>query len=226
MARGNDPTEEEFMRNEITTLKASLSTETDRCAQLSAEILRLHVALGRASSTLNETSVMCSTVNQIKRERDLFKKQLDDQLQFRRAPLEAQLADANRILFEQRLQFRSIVDVLASQRDWVREWALQCQENMRLQDVLAKRDAGTEVSELQRRLLESNTKLAEVAIEIKHRDASIAVSESKARFLELENNRLKAESNLLKEQNKRMWKRLAGGGKAVAKSARVGDGCD
>jgi len=171
--------------------------------------------------------VMCGNADQLKCERDMFKKQLEDQLQFRRAPLEAQLAEANRVLFEQRLQFRSIVDVLASQRDWVCEWAVQCQENLRLQDLLAKREAGTEAAELRRHLLETHAKFAELTVSLKHRDAAVAVFESKARSLTLDNNRLTAECNLLKEQNRRLWKRVSGGKTAVREVKKtVANGCD
>ena len=226
MASGLTPTEEELLRNEIASLKTSLATETERCEQLTDEITRLRGALGRASSSLNETSVLCSNMNQLKNERDMLKKQLDDQIKYKREPLEAQLADANRVLFEQRLQFRSIVDVLASQRDWVREWAVQCQENLRLQDLLSKREAGTEVEELRKHLLETHAKLTEAIMSIKHRDASAAVHESRARSLALDNNRLTAECNLLREQNRRLWRRATGGGgKAVASAAREKTPC-
>jgi hypothetical protein len=211
MASGLNPTEEELLHNEIESLKASLASETERCAQLAAEVGRLHAALNQASIALNESSVMCSNVNQIKGERDLLKRKLDDHLKFRSAPLEAQVAEANRLLLEQRLQFRSIVDVLASQRDWVREWAVQCQENLRLQDLLAKREAGTEVEGLRRHLLETHARFVELTMTLKQCEATSVVFESKSRSLALENERLAGETALLKEQNKRLWKRVGEG---------------
>ncbi len=207
MSSGLLPTDEELLRNEVDSLKVSLAAEMERSAQLAAENAQLHGALGQASATLNETSMLCSSASQIRQERDMFKRQLDEQLQFKRAPLEAQLVTANRVLFEQRLQFRSIVDVLASQRDWVREWAVQCQENLRLQDLLSKREAGTEVVEMRGQLMDSRAKLAELTMSFRQREVASTVFESKARSLALENERLVAESNLLKEQNRRLWKR-------------------
>ena len=208
MASGSNPTEEELLQMEIYSLKASLASETERCAQLAAEVGRLHAALNQASIALNESSVMCSNVNQIKGERDLLKRKLDDHLKFRSAPLEAQVAEANRLLLEQRLQFRSIVDVLAAQRDWVREWAIQCQENLRLQEMIERRGAGTEVVEMKRVLLETQVKFEELVMTSTQREAVIAVHESKARSLGLENKRLTDEVAFQKEQIKRLWTRL------------------
>ena len=143
-----DTVDADQLRLEVETLRVSLAAETDRCAQMGAEVARLHAAL-------HEASLACGSVHQLRTERDAYKQQLDDYIHFKRAPLEAQLQEANRVVFEQRLQFRSIVDVLAAQRDWVREWALQCQENLRLKERLEQREAGTEVSELRKVLLES-----------------------------------------------------------------------
>ena len=172
--------------------------ESGRCALLGAEIARLHELLRGANASLK----------QARSERDMYKAQLDDQLTFRRGPLEAQLNEAKRALFEQRLQFRSIVDILAVQRDWVREWAIQCQENARLRDQLAAREGGTEAEGLRRELLDAHVKLAEVSLSIKQREAVVAVHESKVRSFKLEVERLLSSNDLLKEQVKRLWKRL------------------
>jgi hypothetical protein len=194
-----DSLDTDLFRQELEALHAaSLSPETDRCALMGAEIARLHASLREASSM----------AQQLRGERDTFKKKLDDQLTFRRGPLEAQLNEAKRALFEQRLQFRSIVDILAAQRDWVREWAIQCQENARLRDQLTAREAGTEVSGLRRELLDAHAKLAEVSLSIKQREAVVAVHESKVRSFKLENERLLASNDLLKEQVRRLWSRL------------------
>jgi hypothetical protein len=205
--------DEERLMGEVESLKASLATEVERVAQLASENVRMRVALGQASVSLKETGVLCSRADQIRQERDMLKRQLDDQLQFRRAPLEAQLANANRILFEQRLQFRGIVDALASQRNWVREWAVQCKENQRLHDLLSKREAGTEVVELRDQLLDTSAKMAGLMLSFRQREVAYTVLESNARALALENERLVAESRLLSEQNKRLW------GRAESKSA-------
>ena len=209
--------DEERLMGEVESLKASLATEVERVAQLASENVRMRVALGQASVSLKETGVLCSRADQIRQERDMLKRQLDDQLQFRRAPLEAQLANANRILFEQRLQFRGIVDALASQRNWVREWAVQCKENQRLHDLLSKREAGTEVVEMRGQLLDARAKMAELMVSFRQREVASAVHESKVRSLTLDNERLVAESNLLKEQNRRLWRRV--GLKKPSKSA-------
>jgi chromosome segregation ATPase len=194
-----DSLDTELFRRELDALHAaSLPPEPDRYAQMGAEIARLHASLREAGAT----------VQRLREERDVFKKQLDDQLMFRRGPLEAQLDEAKRALFEQRLQFRSIVDVLAAQRDWVREWAIQCQENARLRDQLTARDEGTEANGLRRELLDAHAKLAEVSLGIKQGEAVVAVHESKMRSFRLENERLVARNNLLQEQVRRLWNRL------------------
>ena len=213
MASWLNLTEEELMRHEVGSLRTSLSGETDRCAMLSAEVERLHTALSQASVSLHDTNVM--GMAQFRNERDALKTQLEDHIKFKYNPLEAQMVEANRVLFEQRLQFRSLVDILALQRDWVREWALQCQENLRLQDLLAKRDAGTEVVELRRHLMETHAKFEELTMTLRQREAASAVIESKSRSLALENERLVNGVNHLRAQNKCLWKRLSlvdGGG--------------
>jgi hypothetical protein len=193
--------DEDQLRLEVETLRTSLAAESERCAQLGVEVARLH-------ASLHEASLACGSVHQMRVERDLYKQQLDDQLKFKRGPLEARLLEANRVMFEQRLQFRSIVDVLAAQRDWVREWAIQCQENMRLREALERREAGTEVSELRRVLLETQSKCAELVMASRQRDTVLAVHDSNARSLALENQRLTLDNELLKEQAKRMWRKL------------------
>jgi hypothetical protein len=218
------PTDDELrLHTEIESLKESLAAETERTMQLAAEVGRLHGALCRASATLNENSSMCSRVYQIQKDRDVFKKRLEDHLKFKHVPLEAQLAEANRVLFEQRIQFRSIVDVLASQRDWVREWAAQCQENLRLQDLLSKREAGVEVVDLRKQLLEMQSKLAELTVSFHQREVAAAVFESNARTLMLEKERVVTEFELLKEQNRRLWARISSTGGVEQASPAVQD---
>jgi hypothetical protein len=189
------------LRLEVENLRASLVAESDRCSQLGAEVARLH-------ASLHEASLACGSVHQMRVERDAYKQQLDDQLKFKRGPLEARLTEANRVLFEQRLQLRSIVDVLAIQKDWVREWAVQYQENMRLRTMLEQREAGVEVNELRKTLLDTQAKYAELAMSSRQREAIVAVHESKARSLVLDNQRLVEENALHKEQIKRLWRRM------------------
>ena len=208
MSECMNPTEEELLRNEVESLKALLSVETERNSILVAEITRLHEAQHQT----------IQSVQQLRNERDAFRKQLEDQLNFRRAPLEAQLTEANRVLAEQRLQFRSMVDVMTAQRDWVREWAVQCQENMRLQDVLAKREAGTEVEELRTLLLDMHARCAELTLALKQKDAVVAVAESKTRSLALQKEKIVAENRSLKEKNGRLWMRIEKN--AVQKNAK------
>jgi len=203
------------LRREVDSLRSSLSAETERGVQKGGEIARL-------STRLYEVTAMCSD---LLAQRNMFKQQFDDQLKFKRGPLEAQLIEANRALCEQRLQFRRIVDALAVQRDWVREWALQAQENQRLRDVLTRieaggemtelrlrevlthhREAGTEVTELRRALLEAQAKYAEQTLGLQQRDVASAIQDSKARSLALKIDRLTANNTLLQEQVKRLWK--------------------
>jgi uncharacterized glyoxalase superfamily protein PhnB len=206
--------DEDQLRHEVESLRASLSAETERGVQMGGEIARLNALLCEANATSSDLLT----------QRNMFKQQLEDQLKFKRGPLEAQLVDANRALFEQRLQFRSLVDAVAVQRDWVREWALQAQENQRLQDALAHREAGTEVTELRRALLEAQAKYAEQTLGLQQRNAASAVQDSKARSLALEVDRLTANNKLLQEQVKRLWRRLAdkgeGSSTAAAKAER------
>jgi hypothetical protein len=201
MASGLHPTEEELLHHEMNSLKSSLAAETERVAHMGAEIARLHVVL-------NETSLACSGMHQVCLERDELQKQVTDHLTFKREPLEAQLADANRALFEQRVQLRSIVDAMAMQRDWMREWAVQCQENMRLRDRLAHREAGTEVEELRRQMLDMHAKFADLHMSFKQRGVTVALLESKHQSVVLENNRLTSDVALHKEQLRRLWKRV------------------
>lgn len=207
----SDTADVDQLRIEADSLRASLSAESERVAQMGGEIARL-------GALLHEASVSAAAVCV---ERDTFKQQLDDQLKFKRGPLEAQLLDANRALYEQRLQFRSIVDAVAVQRDWLREWALQAQENQRLRDILAHREAGTEVAELRRALLDAQTKFAEQTLGNQQRDATAAVQESRARALGLEVDRLTANNTLLQEQVKRLWKRVF----ATDRVRDAGDSC-
>jgi len=191
--------DEDQLRHEVDSLQSSLSAETERGVQMGGEIARLN-------ARLHEVNAMCSD---LLAQRNMFKQQLDDQIKFKRGPLEAQLVEASRALFEQRLQFRSIVDAVAVQRDWVREWALQAQENQRLRDLITHREAGTEVTELRRALLEAQAKYAEQTLRLQQRDVASAVQDSKARSLVLEVDRLTANNKLLQEQVKRLWKRVA-----------------
>ena len=193
-----DITNEALLRHEVESLKAMLSFETERSAHLTAEVARLHEALNQASLALNEASAMHRAAQQVKVERDLLQTQL-----------ETQLVEVNRVLYEQRIQFRAIVDVLASQRDWVREWAMKCQENERLQDLLSRREAGTEAADLRRHLQEARTKLAELSVSFKQREVISAVFDTKVRSLRLENERLTADNTRLKEQTRRFWKRMS-----------------
>jgi hypothetical protein len=191
--------DEDQLRHEVDSLQSSLSAETERGVQMGGEIARLN-------ARLHEVNAMCSD---LLAQRNMFKQQLDDQIKFKRGPLEAQLVEASRALFEQRLQFRSIVDAVAVQRDWVREWALQAQENQRLRDLITYREAGTEATELRRALLEAQAKYAEQTLGLQQRDVASAVQDSKARSLAIEVDRLTANNKLLQEQVKRLWKRVA-----------------
>ena len=190
--------DEDQLRHEVVTLRCLLATESERSTQLSAEVIRLHASLHEA----------CVCLGDVKMERDAFRRQFEDHHRFNRGPLEARLLEANQVLFEQRLQFRSIVDVLASQRDWVREWAIKCQENLRLQERIERREAGTEVVEMKRVLLETRVKYEELVMTSTQRVAVMAVHESKVRSLGLENKRLTDEVAVQKEQIKRLWMRL------------------
>jgi len=190
--------DEDQLRHEVDSLQSSLSAETERGVQMGGEIARLN-------ARLHEVNAMCSD---LLAQRNMFKQQLDDQIKFKRGPLEAQLVEASRALFEQRLQFRSIVDAVAVQRDWVREWALQAQENQRLRDLITYREAGTEATELRRALLDAQAKYAEQTLGLQQRDVASAVQDSKARSLAIEVDRLTANNKLLQEQVKRLWKRV------------------
>lgn len=202
MSSGANPTEEELLRYENQSLRNLVAAESERCAHLGAEIARLHAALVDANAAYG-------AAQQLREERDEIKRRLDEQLQFRREPLESQLAEANRVAGEQRLQFRAIVDMLASQRDWVKEWAIQCQENMRLKERLQQREAGTEVIELRRQALESYARFAELHTSFKQRGVMLSALESKNQTLVLENKRLGDESSLHREQIRRLWRRIS-----------------
>jgi hypothetical protein len=202
MSSNLHPTEEEFLFHEVVALKASLAAETERCVQMGAEIARLNAALYDANVERGGLLQICS-------ERDEYKKQLEEQVRFEREPLEAQLAETKRVLLEQGLQFRSVVDVLASQRDWVREWALQCQENQRLRDRLVRHEAGTEVEALRSQLLAAHTTFVELHVIFKQRGVVISQLESKISSSGLEIKRLTSEGNVQKEQLRRLWKRAA-----------------
>lgn len=200
MASATDPHDIGLYHHELDPIlhPPTLDSESIRCSQLGAEIARLHELLRGISSTLQQALS----------ERDLFRTQLDDQLKFRRGPLEAQLNEAKRALFEQRLQLRSVVDILAVQRDWVREWAIQCQENSRLRDQLAAREGGVEAEGLRRELMDAHAKSAELSLSITQREAVVVVHESKVRSFKLEVERLLSSNDLLKEQVRRLWKRF------------------
>jgi hypothetical protein len=202
MSSGAHPTEEELLRYENQSLKTLVSAESERVAHMGAELARLHAALIDANAAY-------ASVQQLREERDELRRRLDEQLQFRREPIESQLAEANRVAGEQRAQFRAIVDMLASQRDWVKEWALQCQENMRLKERLQQRQAGTEVNELRRQALDSYARFAELHTSFKQRGVMISVLESKNQTLALENKRLVDNAALHSEQIRRLWRRIA-----------------
>jgi hypothetical protein len=186
------------LHDEVGTLQSALAAETERTAQLGAEVARLH-------ASLYEANVMCGSVHRLRVERDAYKQKLDDQLQFKSGPLEARLLEANRVVFEQRLQLGSIVDYLAIQRDWVREWAILGQENLHLREKIKKRESGAEVEELRRTLLDFQSKVAENIITVRRYETMIAVHESKVRSFSMENERLMADNTLLKEQMRRLW---------------------
>lgn len=194
---------EAHLHQEVNALRNSLSAEMERTSQLGAEVARLQ-------ASLNESRLLCCSAHQLRAERDMYKQRLDDQLQFKRGPLEARLLEANRVVFEQRLQFRGIVDYLAMQRDWVREWAVLGRENMRLRELIEKREAGSEVEELRRALFDLQSKFSENLISTKQYEAIVAVHESKCRTISLENDRLTADNNLFKEQLRRLMKKHFG----------------
>jgi hypothetical protein len=198
MSSSLHPTEEEFLFHEVRALKASLTAETERCVQMGAEIARLNAALYDANVERVGLLEICN-------ERDEYKKQLEEQV----PPLEAQLAETKRVLLEQMIQFRSVVDVLATQRDWVREWALQCQENQRLRDRLVRHEAGTEVEALRSQLLTAHSAFVELHVAFKHRGVVISQLESKISMSGMEITRLTGEGNVQKEQFRRLWKRVA-----------------
>ena len=185
------------LHQELNALRNSYASEMERTSLLGAEVARLH-------ESLNKASQMCSDVHQLRAERDMYKQKLEDQLQFKRGPLEARLLEANRVLYEQRLQFRGIVDYLSMQRDWVREWAVLGRENMRMREMMEKRESGSETEELRRVLFDLQSKLSETLASVRQYEAVVAVHESKVRSVSLENDRLMAENNLLKEQAKRL----------------------
>ena len=224
-----DNTDNDQLQQEVNTIRAALAAEMERTSQLGAEVARLH-------ASLHEFQVMRGNMLQLRTERDEYKQKLEDQLQFKREPLEARLLEANRVLFEQRLQLRGIVDYLAMQRDWVREWAVLGRENMRLREMMDKRQTGVEVEELRRTLFDLQCKLSENIASVKQYEAVVAVHESKVRSVSLDNDRLVADNNLLREQIKRYLKnqlevrsagekRLSeGGDRAVSKKASRSSG--
>ena len=101
------------------------------------ELLRREIELLRERSTA-DIARLTNALKGVILERDVLHQLLKDEIQFRREPLEALLAETSRSLFEQRQQFRSIVGVMALQRDWGKEWAVQCQENSRLREALER----------------------------------------------------------------------------------------
>ena len=202
MSSNLHPTEEEYLVHEVETLKVSLSAETERCFQMGVEIARLNAAL-------YDANVANDNVLQICNERDEYKEKCEEYGQLKLKPLEAQLAETNRVLLEQRLQFQSVVDVLAYQRDWVREWALQCQENQRLRDRIVRHESGTEVETLRSQLTTAHTTFVELHVAFKHRGVIITQLESKITSAGMDNTRLKEEADVQKEQLRRIWKRIA-----------------
>jgi hypothetical protein len=149
-----------------------------------AEIQHLNKELLRANQD-------CALLESVRMERDELQRRWNDFVAVRNQPLIDELTALRKIVDSQRQQMRVLSNVYADQPNWIHEWKKKCDENMELQARLKAMEDGSELAQLRRQLLQTESQFEVCKAAYNHRGVLLSNAVMQMELLELEASKRK-----------------------------------
>jgi len=149
-----------------------------------AEIQHLNKELLRSNQD-------CALLESVRMERDELQRRWNDFVAVRNQPLIDELTALRKIVDSQRQQMRVLSNVYADQPNWIHEWKKKCDENMELQARLKAMEDGSELAQLRRQLLQTESQFEVCKAAYNHRGVLLSNAVMQMELLELEASKRK-----------------------------------